>query len=699
MAPTTTTTTTEAPTTTTTTWAPYDGDYNPDDGPAGGDVWTVGTAVYTHRALARVGQGGGGVAVEWGVHNEPTQLTSTQLDYMETIVLQDAPGTWPGNDFDRSGDPSNSWVLAFSATTTGYPQVGEFVWGRHVTYGVHDPVTSAGYFVLYGEGTDLADWSNFTDVTDPMSGQNAGVTYRFRNVFRVAIDPASGFGYIAERITEWSPDVTTTTTTEAPTTTTTTTEAPTTTTTTTEAPTTTTTTTWGPYEGDYNPDDGPAGGDVFTVGTSVYTHRGLARVGAGGGGVAVEWGIANEPTQLTAAQLDYMETIVLQDAPGTWPGNDWDRSGDPSSSWVFAFSATTTGYPQVGEFVWGRHVTYGVHDPVTSAGYFVLYGEGTDLADWSNFTDVTDPMSGQNAGVTFRFRNVFRVAIDPATGYGYIAERIAEWSPEATTTTTTTTEAPTTTTTTTEAPTTTTTTTEAPTTTTTTTAVPTADPNGGTVSGAVASEGLLADFRAVNYGGSGNILNDVSGNNFHLNITGATYNATEQWFSGGDTALQLNEVESFTAPGPCTIEGWFRTPSELTGNFIPLAILGQQIGLKLRNNYGQYTPSGAGPGINIGFGGGTTGGGPGVGTGWNHLAITYGEPGYGVWLNGTEVLSHAAFRLSNMPEPNDPVTNETNSMWITNDTGIQWGQVRFYNQALTSTEINNNRTGTGANYS
>ena len=224
-ATTTTTTTTEAPTTTTTTttWAPYNGDYNPADGPAGGDVWTVGNAVYTHRALARVGRGGGGVAVEWGVHNEPTQLTAAQLDYMETIVLQDAPGTWPGNDFDRSGDPSNAWVLAFSATTTGYPQVGEFVWGRHVTYGVHDPVTTPGYFVLYGEGTDLADWSNFTDVIDPMSGQNAGVTFRFRNVFRVAIDPATGFGYIAERIAEWSPEVTTTTTTEAPATPTTTT--------------------------------------------------------------------------------------------------------------------------------------------------------------------------------------------------------------------------------------------------------------------------------------------------------------------------------------------------------------------------------------------------------------------------------------------------------------------------------------------
>ena len=103
--------------------------------------------------------------------------------------------------------------------------------------------------------------------------------------------------------------------------------------------------------------------------------------------------------------------------------------------------------------------------------------------------------------------------------------------------------------------------------------------------------------------------------------------------------------------------------------------------------------------MTLGFEFGYTPGGPGVGTGWNHLAITYSEPGYAVWLNGTEVLGVGNFRLSNMPEPNDPVTTETNSMWITNDTGVQWGQVRFYNQALTSTEINSNRTGTGASYS
>ena len=957
LAPTTTTSTTVTQsiptTTTTTTWAPYDGDFDASDGPAGGSVWSVGMSVYTHRALASIGAPNTGPLVSWGSMTEPTQLTATQINELESKTVGEAPGYWPSGDPYKTGDVNNYWLMAFSETTTGYPQVGEYVWGRHGNaYGVHNPVTVPGYFVLYGDSTDLTDWSNFTEA----GALNPSLLpYKFKNVFRVAIDPANGYGYIAEIITEWSSDNTTTTTTSAPTTTTsttvdstttttvapttttsttvastttTTTSAPTTTTSTTVAPTTTTTTTWASYDGDYNPDDGPAGGDVWTVGNSIFTHKALSQIGGGGSAAQLAWGTASEPTQLTAAQLDNMENQIIHQTPGFWPGNDNNQSGNVSGLWALAFSETTTGYPQVGEYVWGKPSVYGAHNPVTQPGYFVLYGEGDDLTDWSNFTDATYP--DNYVGFTYRFKNVFRVAIDPANGYGYIAERITEWSPETTTTTTSapttttsttvapttttsttvtqssgvgndvyrgqlvtadmqslpanttqfivqsiqglgspvptvggtlmmnpiqwgtagtlidvatlsdvvsntataqitavtvitssswlvtidtglpsflqiayfgsdpssvasptpttttsTTVAPTTTTTTTSAPTTTTTTlslfdcntpgftlslasgevgdtanaqaiyypsgivgegapiaifinsttpneyvegsnqytvnfiippgfsnsgnnydctveatgttttttTSAPTTTTTTT-VPTQDPNGGTTSSGVVTTGLLADFRVENYGGSGNILNDVSGNDYHLNITGVSYNSTEKYFTGGTQPTQLNEVENLSIGNEFTVEGWFRVPTTLSSpSRYVLAALGDAVGIQLRNNYGQYSPSGHGPGLSMGTQPSYTQAGPGVGTGWNHLAVTYKPGGYNTYINGYEWQStNVTLSLPNK------TGSETYSIWITNESLIQWGQVRFYNKLLTNSEINSNKNGTSTDY-
>jgi hypothetical protein len=223
----------------------------------------------------------------------------------------------------------------------------------------------------------------------------------------------------------------------------------------------------------------------------------------------------------------------------------------------------------------------------------------------------------------------------------------------------------------------------------------TEDPNGGTESGGVTTTGLIADYRVENYSGSGNILNDVSGNDLHLNIAGTTYNSTDVYLSGGTAASQLAQVGTFSISA-YTIEGWFRAPSALSSNSqYLLAVFGQKLGIKLRYNYGSSTPTGHGPGLTSGFSPGTTPGGPGVGTGWNHIAATFNSSNtYSVYLNGTSFISGTSANFGQ-----NPVTNQTNSIWITNDSNIQWGQVRFYNSALSSSQITSNKNGTDTDYS
>lgn len=221
----------------------------------------------------------------------------------------------------------------------------------------------------------------------------------------------------------------------------------------------------------------------------------------------------------------------------------------------------------------------------------------------------------------------------------------------------------------------------------------TEDPNGGTESGGVTTTGLIADYRVENYGGSGNILNDVSGNDLHLNIAGTTYNSTDVYLTGGTAASQLVQAGTFSLSS-YTIEGWFRAPSALaSGSQYVLAVLGQKLGVKLRNNYGVQTPSGHGVGITAGFSAGTTGGGPGVGTGWFHAAVTYNGT-YRVYSNGTQWSTGTTNNFGQ-----NPVTDQTNSIWITNNSSIQWGQVRFYNGVLSASQISSNKSGTDTDYS
>ena len=223
--------------------------------------------------------------------------------------------------------------------------------------------------------------------------------------------------------------------------------------------------------------------------------------------------------------------------------------------------------------------------------------------------------------------------------------------------------------------------------------IATEDPNGGTESGGITTTGLIADYRVENYGGSGNILNDVSGNDLHLNIAGTTYNSTDVYLTGGTDASQLAQVGTFSISN-YTIEGWFRAPSALnTNSQYMLAVFGQKLGIKLRNNYGAQSPSGHGVGITGGISSGSTGGGPGVGTGWFHAAVTY-DGTYNVYSNGASWSTIT----TNFVRQN-PVTNQTNSIWITNSSDIQWGQVRFYNSVLSSSQIVSNKNGTDTDYS
>jgi|TARA_B100001094_G_scaffold237752_1_gene233042 hypothetical protein len=220
------------------------------------------------------------------------------------------------------------------------------------------------------------------------------------------------------------------------------------------------------------------------------------------------------------------------------------------------------------------------------------------------------------------------------------------------------------------------------------------DPSGGTESGGVTTSGLLGDYRVENYGGSGNILNDVSGNDYHLNITGTTYDSTDMYITGGTTGTQLNVAQSFTL-NAYTIEGWFRWPSDLSTGFnSAIAVLGTKFGMKIRNNYGAKTPSGHGVSVSGGFSGGTTGGGPGITTNtWAHFAVTYDTSNnYRVYSGGSYQFGANTTNLGQ-----NPVTDATNSIWITNDTSIQWGHVRFYNSALSASQILSNMTNSDSN--
>lgn len=220
----------------------------------------------------------------------------------------------------------------------------------------------------------------------------------------------------------------------------------------------------------------------------------------------------------------------------------------------------------------------------------------------------------------------------------------------------------------------------------------TSDPSGGTESSGVTTSGLLGDYRVENYGGSGNILNDVSGNDYHLNITGTTYNSTDMYVTGGTNATQLNEAQSFTL-GAYTIEGWFRWPSDLAYGFnSSIAVLGTKFGMKIRHNFGGSTPTGHGLGVSGGFSGGSAPAGSGIPTNtWSHFAITYNGT-YLIYLNGGY---HFGGSTNNIGQ--NPVTNATNSIWITNNTAIQWGQVRFYNVVLSSSQISSNMTNSDPN--
>jgi hypothetical protein len=116
--------------------------------------------------------------------------------------------------------------------------------------------------------------------------------------------------------------------------------------------------------------------------------------------------------------------------------------------------------------------------------------------------------------------------------------------------------------------------------------------------------------------------------------------------------------------------------------------------MKIRNNYGAQTPSGHGVGASGGFSGGTTGGGPGITTNtWAHFTVTYDTSNnYRVYSNGSY---WAGANTTNMGQ--NPVTDATNSIWITNNTSIQWGQVRFYNVALGASQISSNMTNSDPN--